>query len=317
MEVNILITSVSRKVWLVKAFKDALGQVGVRGKVVSADMNELSAGLYVSDRHYLVPPVSDTDFLKAILDICEKENIGLLIPTSDGELLFFAEKKGFLAKKGVQVMVSSPEVIKTCNDKYLFYRFLLENNIPTPATFLTDHCHSSSCQYPLILKPRYGSGGSGVVKINNEEELRFFIKRNPDSILQEFIDGREYSVDVFADFKGNIITVIPRERIETMCGESYKGRTVSDCQITKYAENITKKIKAIGHLTIQCIKNDKGTLFFEMNPRFGGGAMLGIKAGGNTPLFLVNLMLGETVQPQIGKHKVGLTMLRYTEDLLL
>jgi len=63
MEVNILITSVSRKVWLVKAFKDALKQEGIDGKVVSADINNLSAGLYVSNRHYLVPPSSDQNFI--------------------------------------------------------------------------------------------------------------------------------------------------------------------------------------------------------------------------------------------------------------
>jgi Carbamoylphosphate synthase large subunit (split gene in MJ) len=137
MEINVLITSVSRKVWLVKAFKDALKDSGLSGRVISTDINPMSCGLYVSDAHYLVPQSNDKDFIPRIQDICKKEKIGIIIPTRDGELELFAQTKAAFEAYGVDVMVSSSEVIDVCTDKHKFYKFLTDNDIPTPKTF----CH--------------------------------------------------------------------------------------------------------------------------------------------------------------------------------
>ena len=317
MEVNVLITSVSRKVWLVKAFKNALRQEGIDGKVVSVDINPLSAGLYVSDKHYFVTPSSDENFIPAILEICKKENIKLIIPTRDGELLFFAKNKEKFEKQGIYVMVSNREVIEISNDKYRFYEFLTRNNIGTPKTYLPFQFNFTSAQYPLLVKSRYGSGGKSIFKVENEKELKFFIEYVPNPVIEGFVNGKEYTVDLFSDFNGKVLTVVPRERIETFCGESYKGRTVKDTQIIEHAKNLTEKLETIGHITIQCIKNDNGIKFIEVNPRFGGGAFLGIKSGANTPLFLIRLLLGKKVRPQIGEFKESVVMLRYTKDIFI
>lgn len=317
MGVNILITSVSRKAWLVKAFKDAMRHEGIDGKVVSVDVNPLSAGLYVSDKHYLVLPSSDQNFIPTILETCKKENIKLLIPTRDGELLLFAKNREKFEKQGTHVMVSNPEVIEICNDKYRFYQFLTGNSIPTPKTYLPHQINFPSARYPLLVKSRYGSGSKSVFKVENEKELKFFINYVPNPVTQEFVNGKEYTVDLFSDFNGEVLTVVPRERIETFCGESYKGKTVKDNQIIEYAKNLAEKLGTIGHITIQCIKNDAGIKFIEVNPRFGGGAILGIKSGANTPLLILRLINGKRLEPQIGEFKDNFIMLRYTKDLFI
>ncbi len=317
MGVNILITSVSRKVWLVEAFKDALKQEGIDGKVISTDVNNLSAGLYVSNRHYLVPPSSDQNFIPTILGICKKENIKLLIPTRDGELLLFAKNKEKFEKQGTHIMVSNPEIIEICNDKYRFYQFLTRNNIPTPKTYISEQISFPSAHYPLLVKSRYGSGSKSVFKVENEEELKLFINYVPNPVIQEFANGKEYTIDLFADFKGKVLTVVPRERIETFCGESYKGKTIKGIKIIEYTKNLAEKLGTIGHITIQCIKNDAGIKFIEVNPRFGGGAILGIKSGANTPLLILRLINGKRLEPQIGEFKENLIMLRYTKDLFI
>jgi len=317
VEINVLITSVSRKVWLVKAFKDALKQEGIDGKVISVDINPLSAGFYVSDKHYLIPSSSDPNFIPAVLEICKKENIKLLIPTRDGELLLFAKNKEKFENQGTHVMISNPEVIKICNDKYKFYQFLTRNNIPIPKTYLPGEVDFSSMHYPLLLKSRYGSGSKSIFKVKNERELKFFVDYIPGPLIQEFIAGKEYTIDLFSDFNEKVLTVVPRERIETFCGESYKGKTVKDIQMVEYARSLAEKLGTIGHITAQCIKNNKEIKFIEVNPRFGGGAILGIKAGANTPLFLLRLVLGKRVKPQIGEFKENLLMLRYTKDLFI
>lgn len=317
MEVNILITSISRKVWLVKAFKDALYEEGIEGKIISVEVNPLSAGLYMSDKHYFVPASCDGNFIPKILEICKKENIKLLIPTRDRELLLFAENKNKFDEQGIQVMVSSPATIQVCNDKYKFYQFLKKNNISTPETFLPEQIGFLPLQYPLLVKSRYGSGSKNVFKVKNEKELRFFVDYVSEPIIQEFVEGKEYTVDLFSDFNGRVITVVPRERIETFCGESYKGKTMKDNLIIASAKNFAEKLETIGHITLQFIKNENGIKFIEVNPRFGGGAMLGIKSGQNTPLLLIKLVLGKKIEPQIGKFEEDLIMLRYTEDLFI
>jgi len=314
---NVLITSVSRKVWLVDAFKDALKQGGIRGKVVSVDINPLSAGLYVSDTHYIVPLSSDQNFIPKILEICKKENVRLIIPTRNEELLLFAKSKDKFEKNGIQILVSDPEVIEVCNDKYRFYQFLAKNNIPTPQTFLPHQALCSSMEYPLIVKPRYGSGGKNTFKVKNKKELEFFINYVPQPIVQEFVEGKEYTIDLLSDFHGKILTAVPRERIETFGGESFKGRTVKDHRIIRHAKKLADRLGTIGHITIQCLVNKKIIKFTEVNPRFGGGAALSIAAGANTPRLILKLFLGEKIKPMIGNFTEGLIMLRYTKDIFL
>jgi len=193
----------------------------------------------------------------------------------------------------------------------------MKNNIPTPKTYLPNQLDFSSIHYPLLVKSRYGSGSKGLFKVENAEELQFFVNYVPNPVIQEFINGKEYTVDLFSDFNGNVVTVVPRERVETFCGESYKGKTVKDTQIIEYAKNLAEKLGTIGHITIQCIKNDNGIKFIEVNPRFGGGAILGIESGANTPLLLIRLILGKRIEPQIGEFKDNFIMLRYTKDLFI
>jgi len=315
--VNVLITSVSRKVWLVDTFKNALNQMGIEGNVISVDMDTLSAGLYVSDAYYITPPSSDQSFIPKILQICKKENVRLLIPTRNGELLLFAKNKERFRENGVEILVSDPDVIKICNDKYRFYQFLVQKGIPTPKTFLPSQVIYTTMEYPLIVKPRYGSGSKNTFKVKNQGELKFFLNYVPEPVVQEFIKGKEYTVDVLSDFDGKVVTVVPRERIETFGGESFKGKTVKDYGIIKHAKKLAEELGSIGHITIQCVVNEEAINFIEVNPRFGGGAALGIAAGANTPLLILKLILGEKIKPMIGEFTEDLIMLRYTKDIFL
>lgn len=315
--INILISSVSRKVWLVNAFKKALIGAKAKGKVISVDMSPLSAGFYASDKHYIVPSSSNPNFIPAILKICRSENVHLLVPTRDGELLLFAKNKKKFEALGTKVLVSDLKVVEICNDKYKFYEFLAKTDIPVPKTLLPSQVNFSSLKYPLIVKSRYGSGGKYAFKVNNRRELKFFIEYVPDPIAQEFVDGKEYTIDILSDFDGNVLTVVPRERIEVVAGESYKGKTIRNPQIIEQAKNLTEKLGTIGHITIQCRIDKNVVKFIEVNPRFGGGAALGIAAGANTPLLIIKLLSGKKVKPSIGRFKENIVMLRYTKDLFI
>lgn len=317
MNVNILITSISRKVWLVEAFKNALRKEKVAGKIITVDTNPLSAGFYVSDKYYLVPSSSDQNFISVIRGICEKENIQLIIPTRDAELIVFAENKKQFKKAGTEIMVSDPRVIETCSDKYKLYQFLRKNGIATPETIIPGRLDFSFIRYPLLVKSRTGSGSKDIFMVKNKGELTFFMSYIADPIIQEFIAGKEYTVDLFSDFDRRILSVVPRERIETFGGESYKSKTVKDSQMIKCAKDIAEKLGVVGHVTLQFIKDEDLVKLIEINPRFGGGAILGVKSGYNTPLLLIQLITGKIVEPQIGDFEENLIMLRYTQDLFI
>jgi len=319
MEVNVLISSVSNKVWLVKAFQRALRlEDDIQGKVISIDKDKLSAGLYKSDKYYPVLSSESSEFIPSILRICEKEKINLIVPTRDGELLRFAENKSLFKKKGIQVAVSSAKAIRICRDKYRFSKFLEEEKIPTPKTFLPEEVKRvDSKRYPLLVKPRRGSSSVGIYKVNDQRELEFFLSYIPQPIIQEFVEGKEYTIDLFSDFEKNVISIVPRERILTRGGESIKGKTVKDKKAINYALKISKAFGFCGAITLQYIIGKEGIKFIEVNPRFGGGCALGIAAGANSPLFLVQIIAGRKIENRIWKFKEGLVMLRYTEDLYL
>jgi carbamoyl-phosphate synthase large subunit len=141
------------------------------------------------------------------------------------------------------------------------------------------------------------------------------LKQVPEAIIQEFIKAPEYTIDLFSDFSGKVISVIPRERIQTFGGESFVGKTVSSSVLFREAARLATKLGLIGHNTIQCFLENDAVKFIEVNPRFGGGAHLGFAAGAPTPLFLVKLLKGEILKPRIGKFKDNYLMLRYTEDM--
>ena len=136
-----------------------------------------------------------------------------------------------------------------------------------------------------------------------------------NAMVQEFVEGTEYTVDVMVDFKGNIKTIVPRMRIETRAGEVSKGVTVKDDLIINAVEGVVNLLpQPVGCLTLQCFKKNNGEItFIEINPRFGGGIPLSIEAGANFPLWAIQAAKGEVFMDQDYSWKENLTMLRFDE----
>ena len=314
--INVLITSASRKVSLIKSFQKAIKQEG-EGKVVAVDINPLSAALYHADKSYLIPKSSDNNFIPKLLELCKKEEIHLIIPTRDEELIIFAKNKDKFDNIGTKVMVSDPGVIKICNDKVKFIEFCKNNNIIIPETYFKDQIKKEILDFPLFLRERFGKGSKKAFIIKNKDELDCYLKQFEYPIVQKYCDWKEYTVDLFADFNGNIISVVPRERIHTVGGESFISRTYKNDKLIGDNIKLAEKLNLIGHNTIQCFFNKTKSKFIEINPRFGGGANLSFTAGANTPLYLIKLIKGEKLKNKIGEFKDSLVMLRFTEDIFI
>jgi carbamoyl-phosphate synthase large subunit len=312
--VNILITSASRKVSLVRAFQSALAASG-GGNVVAVDASPQAPALYFADRRFLVPPSNAPHFVDQILAICNRENVALLIPTRDEELPIFAGVRGQFEQAGTRVMVPRPETVQTCFDKMAFVDFCRARGFGIPRTYVQAQLGSSD--FPVFVKPRFGKSSKGARRVVRQEELHAVAEQPEQWVIQENIDWPEYTVDLLADFQGRVLSVIPRLRQLVVGGESYVSRTVNSPELIEVTTRLATDLRLVGHNTIQCFWNGKQVKFVEVNPRFGGGAALGIASGGDTPKMLIALAAGESVPAQVGQFQTDLVMLRFTEDLFL
>ncbi|MFB5252946.1 ATP-grasp domain-containing protein [Bacillus mycoides] len=312
---NILFTSSGRRVALIKKFKEVFEQEKMNGNIITADLKETAPTIYFSDKHFVVPRVNEKGYIDELLKICRSEGIKLIIPLIDTELILLANNAKVFESIGVKVLVSSMELNKIANNKKYTYNFFVSNNIPTPRVYSDEEIERKEYQFPLLIKPYDGSSSKGVTKIMNEKELEFFKEYIPNAMIQEYVSGEEYTIDIMVDFYGNIKTIVPRLRIETRAGEVSKGMTKKDNEIIKAAESVIKALpNPVGCITLQCFKKEDGQItFIEINPRFGGGIPLSIEAGANFPLWTIEMCQGEMFTERDFNWRENLTMLRYDE----
>jgi len=200
------------------------------------------------------------------------------------------------------------------------YRFLKKNGFDTPETLTAaEALKKKRHHFPYFLKPWDGHASRGNVVVHNKEDLRFFGRCIPNCLVQEYIDGQEYTIDVFVDSDRQVRCAVPRERIEARFGEVSKGRTVRHQGIMDLCENLIDALGAgPGVVTIQCFlcKNDDIKII-EVNPRFGGGVPLSIKAGADFPYWIMKQWAGQTPRYGANKWRDGLVMTRYDESIWL
>lgn len=319
-ELNILFTSSGRRVSLIRKFKEAYALHRIKGKIVTADVKTTAPTAFMSDRHVLVPKVTEQHYLNSLLTICREENIHLIIPLIDSELVLLAANKPLFDEIDVKLLLSSSELNEITFDKEKTYQFFSENDIRTPKVYSEDEINGKHYQFPLMIKPRNGSSSQGVTKIQNEKELQFFKEYIPNAMIQEFVTGEEYTVDVMVDFSGNIKTIVPRLRIETRAGEVSKGVTMKNADVIHAVEQVVRALPGpVGCITLQCFKQASGEItFIEINPRFGGGVPLAIEAGADFPLWTIRMGQGETFdEGQDYGWCDRLTMLRYDDAIFI
>ncbi|MGE3957551.1 MAG: ATP-grasp domain-containing protein [Vicinamibacterales bacterium] len=312
---NVLVTAASRRVPLVNAFRSALARQG-GGRVVVTDVNALSPAVYSGDRAYRVPLTSDPGYLDELLAICRAERIGMLIPTIDDELPIFSAAVARFAEQGVRVIVSPTVTTTLCNDKYATCRMLRERGIPAAESFLRSDLPADP-PFPMFIKPNFGRGSVGAVIVRNRRELEFFVDYVDGPVIQEYLDGPEFTIDVLCDFSGRPLSIVPRERVVVRAGVIDRGRTVNDPALIELARACASVLAFAGPINIQCRVHDGRPTVFEINPRFSGGIPLTIEAGADFPAMLLQLHAGRRVTPSIGQFRDQLWMTNYEASVFL
>lgn len=282
-------------------------------KIVAIDSNPLSAGFYLADSFHVVPQADDNLFMPEIYRIITKEKINLIMPTSGFDILPLSMHKHELGKMGVTCFFSDYPVVNVCDSKYKFYT-KLEGEFPIP-TF-TLH-HNVDQDYPVFIKPIRGKGSRNSYICRSEDKAIYITTRYKNMLVCEYLPGKEYTIDVLSDLDGKAICAIPRERIETRAGISFKGRVQGNKEIERISMSLAEYLGLKGPSCIQMKEDKDGVLkFIEANPRMGGGTIMATLAGVNIPYLILKLYDGETISEQDLKFK-DITVLRYYEEIML
>lgn len=315
---NILITSGGRRVSLVKAFMKELKAVFPAGKVYVADCNPaLSPAAQVADEFIKVCKVDDENYSECLLKICINNNIKLIIPTIDTELLTLSVSKEKFLNHNITIVISNKKLIKVCTDKIKTHKLFKKLNVNVAKEYSKD-----DYKLPIYIKPIKGSGSNDNYYVNDKTQISEYQLNNNSLQFFEFLDNNlydEYTCDLYYDKNSNLKCVIPRKRIEVRAGEISKGVTKKN-ELKDFIDNNFSVLNgAVGCLTAQFFLHKKTNEIkgIEINPRFGGGFPLSYLAGGNYPKWLIQEYILNEELNYFDDWEENLLMLRYDDEVLI
>ena len=243
------------------------------------------------DYTVLVPKIKEPAYIPCLQKVCAEQHIDALIPTIDTDLLLLAQNREKFGS--TRVIISMTEKIALCRDKRFTADYFHSVGLKSPQS--VDDWTRYDGGYPAFIKPKDDSSSIFAYKVANEKELESFAEQVPDYIIQSFISGTEYTIDIFCDFDGNPIYITPRIRLAVRAGEVLKTKIVQDQKIIDEMKQLVRDYKPCGQITVQMIRQEStgDDYYIEINPRFGGGAPLSIKAGADSAEALLRLLNGE------------------------
>jgi carbamoyl-phosphate synthase large subunit len=279
-------------------------------RIVAGDCAPLAVGFCFAEASYVLPRADAPGYVDTLLDVCARERVDVFLPALDEELLLVAEHIERFEALGTKALVSSPGTLRTCVDKMRTYEAFVTHGIPAIPTQLASS-NPQVTSFPVIVKPRRGRGSSGVHVARNETELAFFSTYVRDAVIQPFIAGTEYTVDVLADADSKLRVVSPRKRLATDSGISSKGITAWHEEMVGHVRLIVERLRIVGPANIQCFVTEAGAIVFsEINARLAGTCILSVAAG--VPLLegVCKLATGDTIEEWLTPVEPKI-MLRY------
>jgi len=288
-QITILFTCVGRRVELLEAFRSAAFDLGIDLLIIGTDTSAAVPTFSYCDNAFTVCRINNEEYIPTLKQIVQENHVDLIIPTIDTDLLILSEHREEFIAIGSDILVSDKGKIQICRDKRLTYKFFTECGVSTPHT--VDNVEDYHGGFPCFIKPKNGSSSINAYKVFTHNQLLEKAQVVPGYIIQPFIEGTEYTVDVFCDFSGKPIYITPRKRLLVRNGEVLVTEICNDEKIVSECQQIVGVFKPRGPLTIQLIRDESGEdHYIEINPRFGGGSPLSMKSGANSAISLLTLL---------------------------
>jgi len=287
-------------------------------KTLVADPSPLAPAQYAAHVRVAVPPMRDPGYVDALAALCERHDVGAVLPLTDLDIEILARA---LEEQRLPALVPSAEVARATYDKYEAHRLLERLGLPSPPTVLPDE-DLDALEYPVMVKPRRGSGARSIHLARDAAQARFFVEyvREP-TMVQRAMNGPELSIDCLGDRDGRCLNAIPRTMLESRGGESIKGQVVHDEELIELGRRVMQELRVGGPATIQVFRDpDIGLGITDVNTRFGGAFPAPVYAalpGRSYPELIVRMAAGEQVEPHVGEFRAGMTFTRYYWQLEL
>lgn len=310
---NILILSAGRRVELVKIFQNHAKKYR-NINIYTADSNPLhSPACQINNKFFELPKCNKRNYIDILIKKSLSNKIKLIIPTIDDELTVISKNKEIFLKYKINVAISDLKFINKSSNKLLTKKIFDELSIKYPKIY-----QKNKLNYPLIIKPIYGSSSKNISIIKNKDELSKSLLKNKKVYFSKYIERlKEYTIDLYYDRKNNLINLVARERLDVRNGEVIKSITNKKLSINLFM--VFKNLKdAKGPITAQLFYNHKTNDIYgiEINPRLGGGVTLSYKAGLNFPKYLIDEYINnKTIKTNLS-IKDRLLLLRYEKDLI-
>jgi carbamoyl-phosphate synthase large subunit len=309
MAVGVLLTGVGKRYDIVAAFAQ-------HATVVAADPNPLAPAQYAAHARRAVPRIDDPGYVPALEALCAEFSVGAVVPLTDLDIEVLARAR---AEGRLPALVPDPDIAAATYDKYETHLLLKRLGLPSPPTVLPGEPVES---YPVMVKPRQGSGARSIHPARDAGEAEFFARYVDEPVMvQKLMQGPEFSIDLMSDLQGRCLNAIPRTMIESRGGESIKGTVIEDRELVQLGREVVEALGVRGPCTVQVFRDrDIGLGITDVNTRFGGAfpaPMYAATPGRTYPELIVRLAGGEPVEPHVGEFRAGLTFTRYYWQLEL
>jgi carbamoyl-phosphate synthase large subunit len=312
---NVLVTSISKKVPLLQAVRKAMAKLGGDNRLFGADLDPGCIGSYFVDAFWKMPRTSELS-AEELIDYCRRNGIRAIIPTRDGELGCFAVMASRLRKEGISVMISGPKAVEACTDKLLFSRLLRNRGIPAISTSeRIDELQASV----YVVKERFGAGARRIgLGLLREDAIRH-AETLESPVYQPYINGREYSIDLYRGLDGQTKGAIARTRDRIVDGESQVTTTVSDPRLEDLGKQVADTLNLYGHAVLQVLVDDEGDHHvIECNCRVGGASRLAFESGLDSIYWFLLEASGHSIAPYpFIRSKCEKRLIRYAEDRIV
>ena len=311
---NILLLSAGTRNLIVRYFKSAVDE---GGRVIATDMQRYAPALYEADAHYIVPRISDKNYIDTILDICRKEKVDAALSLIDPELSLLAEHTAEFEEIGVKIIGSSHELCELSFDKIAMYRWLCEHgyrcalSYDNMADFRRDY-DAGRIAFPVVVKPIYGSASIDVKEVEDMETLELMFSHHKDMMIQQLLKGDEIGADAYIDMlSGELVSLFTKKKILMRAGETDKAVSFRNEALYRYIEQFCADSGFRGQIDIDLFRCDGEYYISEVNPRFGGGYPHAYACGCDHMKLIVNNVKGETNPRQPYSYEEGLYMMKF------
>ena len=319
MIMNVLLLSVGTRNKIVQYFKKEFANEGL---VVATDMSALAPAIYEADKYYIVPKMTDQNYLNVIFEICKKEKIDAVLSLIDPELSLLSKYVDDFSKIGVTLVGSSFEICERSLNKWKMFNWLKEHGYKCAKTYIdrVDFYHdfdNGKIKYPVFVKPICGSASLSISKVFDRETFDNLFEHNDNLMIQEFLNGQEIGVDVYIDLLSKeVVSIFTKKKIQMRAGETDKAVSFKEQKLFDLIERFVNDCGFSGQIDIDVFEVAGEYFISEVNPRFGGGYPHAYECGCNHISFILNNLKGHPNVKSIGCYETGVCMMKYNEILI-